>query len=330
MNFYKYMTYRPEFFQNLMIRATPADKLNDPFEFNFNTEQIRKYLDNLGLDTEKSIIDNDVEVLQCDYSTLGVISFSEKYDNNVMWSHYANEHYGFVIEFSISNEDSFFDNIFSESPFGNTFISPTRVVYNNKPLDFSLIENMGKQYIDILKREYPFKRFSSAILLSKSMDWSYEQELRIIVELKDADKIIFSIENENDAEDIIGRLRKECDKDKRIIFEYGDTKKLSITFPECYESHNEEYGDASIKKEIFFQTISYNPIHLFRINPKCIKGIFLGLRFSEENLTEKIENTKLQNVKFYKMEQCENSYLLKASLLCHVLPTNTPPTAKVA
>ena len=101
MIFYKYMTFREDFFKNFMIRATPANELNDPFELKFSKEQVRQYQEKREIFEDDYDIGETIGVIQSDYEDLGIISLSENYSNPVMWSHYAGEHTGVVVQFVV-------------------------------------------------------------------------------------------------------------------------------------------------------------------------------------------------------------------------------------
>jgi hypothetical protein len=82
-------------------------------------------------------------------ATVGVFSLSAKWDNTLMWSHYAQDHKGFVIEFD--GKHSFFD------------YGLEKVVYSDeRPL-----------FLD-----RPDGRNDPAVFNTKSKDWEYEQEYR--------------------------------------------------------------------------------------------------------------------------------------------------------
>ena len=63
-------------------------------------------------------------------------------------------------------------------------------------------------------------------MLNKLIDWSYEQELRIIVNLKDADSICFSIKKEE--EGILKHIKDQCERDNRIEFCCDNLDKITI------------------------------------------------------------------------------------------------------
>jgi hypothetical protein len=97
---------------------------------------------------------------------LGVLCLSETPDNDLMWSHYADSHRGFVIEFDSTH--SFFDQRKTDS---DDLRQLQKVIYSeNRPT--ITVMNLA----------------ASAIFLTKDVKWSYEQEWRMVVPLSDADK----------------------------------------------------------------------------------------------------------------------------------------------
>lgn len=85
---------------------------------------------------------------------LGVISFSEVWDNLLMWSHYSNSHKGFCVGFNTQKliESNFFNN-------------GCKVFYpNNYPLVNPFDNDLKK---------------ITSIFYNKSNDWGYEKEYRM-------------------------------------------------------------------------------------------------------------------------------------------------------
>lgn len=89
------------------------------------------------------------------FSKIGVSCFSKNNSNLLMWSHYANSHQGFCLEF-----DSNFE------PFSKSF----EVEYKSEipHINSDLLFNEGSESESIKK-----------LLSFKSIDWVYEEELRI-------------------------------------------------------------------------------------------------------------------------------------------------------
>ncbi|EGQ8224950.1 TPA: DUF2971 domain-containing protein [Vibrio cholerae] len=97
---------------------------------------------------------------------IGVVSLSAIEDNMLMWSHYAQQHQGFCIEFNRDKNNSL----------GSKKTLPVR--YTHKLPQFrleDLIGSTGKERRDILH----------SMVLSKALDWSYEQEWRYLSEYGD-------------------------------------------------------------------------------------------------------------------------------------------------
>ena len=100
------------------------------------------------------------EILEMEVSKLGVLCLSEKQDDILMWSHYADKHKGFVLQFDKSRIDSW------------RYCSP--VIYQGQYPTF-------KEFIPLIHRLDLHKLF----LLRKSKHWDYEHEWRVIIDLGD-------------------------------------------------------------------------------------------------------------------------------------------------
>lgn len=89
--------------------------------------------------------------------SFGIACFSEVYDSLLMWSHYADYHRGICLEYS-------FEDIKKLVPF-------CPIIYTDQFENFL-------NYIDIRKEE--INREAMKLFLSKSKDWAYENEWRIV------------------------------------------------------------------------------------------------------------------------------------------------------
>lgn len=292
------MPLREDFFKNPMIRATPVWALNDPFEGRFNKDQVRdadrnqrdfyKKAGKEVFEIEESELDGTMGVIQSDLFDLGVISFAEDFDNPLMWAHYANEHKGMVIEFDFSQ--TFFMDSLKEingrkSRFGRSYLAdcyefPEKVDYSRRMPSFDRAEFSAPDSMD----EFHWAKFNRKILFTKSIDWIYEKEQRSVVRLEDADSII--------CEDCQS-IRSQCLLDREIELTDLGSGKIQVTYPKEYEMH-EEMGDESIKSEIYRLACKWDapPIHLFRVNPLAISGVYFGYKASESTAVENIVNNK--------------------------------------
>ncbi|EGR1894341.1 DUF2971 domain-containing protein [Vibrio vulnificus] len=315
---YKYMPMRAGFFEDPMIRATPVMALNDPFEGAFNEQQVkdadRNQTDFYKQNGKQTYEFDEYELngiagdIQMDLFGLGVISLTEDYNNPLMWAHYADEHKGCVVEFDFSKPffmDSIFElngrpSRFGKSYLGDTYEFPEKVDYRRVMPDFSRKEQSAPD--DLF--EFHWNKFNRTILYTKSNDWIYEKEQRIVVPLRHADSIICKDDE---------YVRSVCNQDKNIkVVELGNDK-IQIYFPHEYEMH-EDMGDQSIKDEIYHLTNDINEpaVHLFRLNSEAISGVYFGCKSKFYEALDNINsNVSLEHLEHkYKMERSNTLYQL--------------------
>lgn len=206
---YKYLPpERASYFDDALLRFTPPGALNDPFEcfpalIDEVVKQALEYLetkvfarDSVGNDrgerrkmerTRKKEIAQKIQALKNDpdlfaqgihdYAAesingrLGILSLSRRWDSSLMWSHYTNCHQGFCIGFD-RNHSFFADSARPRSDFRPVIYShrrPTLTRMRTSPDD------------------------NKIILSTKSKDWEYEEEERVIALLANADKVISAL-----------------------------------------------------------------------------------------------------------------------------------------
>ena len=114
-------------------------------------------------------------------TAIGILSLTEKPDHPLMWSHYANNHAGLVIEFDEGHE------FFAEQKEISPKVSGLhKVIYSRERptfetlLDTDLMEGGEEKQAEWLEKMF----------FTKSKEWEYEQEWRMIKPLKKADRII--------------------------------------------------------------------------------------------------------------------------------------------
>ena len=105
---------------------------------------------------------------------IGVTCFAERPDNVLMWSHYANKHTGFCVEYDFSKLKS----IEAKSMLFPVIYSKNRAVLPLVFFDFSDIKN-----VKLVENSLPIPEIVEALLI-KSEVWQYEEEWRIICFLK--------------------------------------------------------------------------------------------------------------------------------------------------
>ncbi|HCG5955204.1 TPA: DUF2971 domain-containing protein [Vibrio parahaemolyticus] len=186
---YKYFPSRPVFFDNFLIRATTGRALNDPFEVNPNDDYWVDLLMELDRELSREEAQNRLSVMitlkqrEYDfgidlYKRYGIVSLTETRDNLLMWSHYADEHKGFVVEFDTTHD--FFTKMYND---GNEMVGEVKRVYYRK----QRTNKLSSYYLE------PY--------FVKSDEWQYEKEHRLLLPISKANRYL--INNQNDLEDIL-------------------------------------------------------------------------------------------------------------------------------
>ena len=127
------------------IKISRFSDLNDPFEL-------------LGADLrDKDLRKAFREIKEKLHKSNGLICFSKSWENPVLWSHYADKHRGICLGFDVSDH----------------LLNP--VDYTPIPLKVAHDEERGRAQItsDLI----------DALLRTKFIDWKYEDEMRIFVQL---------------------------------------------------------------------------------------------------------------------------------------------------
>ncbi|GBD90673.1 hypothetical protein BMS3Abin04_01390 [bacterium BMS3Abin04] len=97
-------------------------------------------------------------------NTIGIFSFTEKLDNLLLWSHYADSHKGFCVEFSAPKLNNLMVEVFLKE-IDKAFIF--KVHYQN---EYPIVHPIKTSYEDRLNLQF----------CTKSKNWEYEKEWRII------------------------------------------------------------------------------------------------------------------------------------------------------
>ncbi|MBO6169086.1 MAG: WbuC family cupin fold metalloprotein [Bacteroidales bacterium] len=96
--------------------------------------------------------------------------FCESVDNMLMWSHYADSHRGFALEYDFRQTLS--------SPIENTILLP--VVYSEDRLDVSAYMMWAFLWVHGNRVSNPDTMAHIKVALNKSISWAYEKEWRMI------------------------------------------------------------------------------------------------------------------------------------------------------
>lgn len=177
---FKYCSNSPEIITGLFdhgkIRFTQPYALNDPFEFNpairfQSDENDYRYYEYNGVTFPSNCLWNWLNLIEPRMNTFGILSLTENPFSYEMWSHYANGHKGFMIEFNVGNKlkpalklDKY------------TLLPIYRVKYvNANTVNFNKMANKNGHI--------PECQFQNKILLRKTKLWKYEKEYRAIQRL---------------------------------------------------------------------------------------------------------------------------------------------------
>ena len=157
------------------IKISRINELNDPFEF-------------MGVDLSNDDDHQAMNLLKEDLSTdRGIVSFSENWTNPLLWAHYAASHRGLCLGFDVS------DSLLMKVKYQDERISskePRRQIEmanaladkcNDNNLSTDEIERLIQEQTD---EDQSGQEFIMEILATKFSHWSYEEEYRLFVELR--------------------------------------------------------------------------------------------------------------------------------------------------
>jgi hypothetical protein len=180
---YKYFPReRLDFFSQLRLRFTPPAAFNDPFDMapildsmfakpaeGGSFRELRHSLHKLGQRLADTYLNRARYPQKFMSDRYGVLSLTAQSDTLLMWAHYASDHKGFALEFS------------TKHPWFNQKI-PAK--------DFGELGVLGRVTYSKDRPQFEIKRLELAAFLTKSEDWSYEQEWRMLLPLSEAGKVI--------------------------------------------------------------------------------------------------------------------------------------------
>lgn len=188
--YYKYLPpERLSYLDDELLRYTQPIALNDPFEclpkkpsekeFRDAIKEVSELLNKTGfpLNENAEILELEKiynEAYQNVNNDIGILSLTKNWNNALMWSHYTNSHKGFCVGFD--PKDEYFQNFLSSDRKKSKMLM--EVVYSDKRVEIPM--EFGKKKLE-------FEPF-----ITKSTDWKYEEEVRVISTLNMSDKKIKS------------------------------------------------------------------------------------------------------------------------------------------
>ncbi|MFV0163091.1 DUF2971 domain-containing protein [Empedobacter falsenii] len=193
MLYYKYLPIREKenYFENELLRFTQAADLNDPFECLPRKPQKGEFKDAIELIAKKISGDNQrfieyglekfneqfiEETFNKAYQNInnevGILSLTKSWKNSLMWSHYTNSHKGYCVGFNPNHP--FFNDFLSQDKKSSRYTK--EVVYSDKRV---------KIPTTFTEPTLAFEPF-----LTKSTDWKYEEEVRVISTFNLSEKVL--------------------------------------------------------------------------------------------------------------------------------------------
>lgn len=291
---YKYSSYRKGYFDNPVLRITQRYALNDPFESLPPAEQVESFIQS-RLNSEIVLDSQNHISFTGDFDAYGVVSLSQTFDNLLMWSHYGDQHSGFVIE--LDHQKIGLKNRVLHSSYlsdDNGLAKP--VIYSN---------NRSVNCYEVSHKDAIFM---------KSEQWMYEKEYRIAERLMFADQIKIRNSAIEDFDRFINTSEpyfnfiKDCDN--YSVFEINDNHPTWLNCKSETDLNN-------LKKHFLMNACNKlsklsDSLFLYQIPKEAITKIILGCNMSSENEQEII--TSLKNygysIELLKAQQHPNRFEL--------------------
>jgi len=217
------MKYRPEFFNEFLLKLSMIGEFNDPFELtpasmieSMTEEEFAAY-DEIASQHPSSYetIDDQLDVSCGVRVSIGVICFTQANDNQLMWAHYADSHEGLCLEFDSSS--TFFNGQHGCSSYQNVgTLMPVK--YSQERPTYLMLRELADE---------------TESWFTKSEAWDYEEEMRLLLP---NDNEMFS--------DVVRCHQKEGDNGERLSFYQTSPKDIKSVILGCRMKDN-------IKKQIF-------------------------------------------------------------------------------
>jgi hypothetical protein len=236
------------FLNNPLLRMTPRGALNDPFECQPSKATKLAVMKLVGnekiMDQATSIFDTH---FHSDYDFHGVVALTESPDNLLMWSHYADEHRGIVVEFEVDEKKPYdLFNILKPSKGLNAEFG--RVSYRKKrcypyPITKESISDIRKYYC-----------------LSKSDEWIYEKEHRYFVPFSSAGLLIANMQHDGWHQSFadLGLSIPDISESKPPMIDLS----FELNFERLYK--------------VWLNSVETGAMFFLRVHPKNIGRVILG------------------------------------------------------
>nr|WP_288933068.1 DUF2971 domain-containing protein [uncultured Allomuricauda sp.] len=186
--YYKYLPpKRLDYLEKELLRYTQPIDLNDPFECLPKKPTEKEFKDIIKkvselLSKKRIPLNENAEILELEKmyheayvkvnNDIGILSLTKNWNNTLMWAHYTNSHKGFCVGFD--PKDKYFEDYLSSTKRESKTVK--EVVYSDKRVEIPM--------------EFEKKKLGFEPFITKSRDWKYEEEIRVISTLNLSDKKI--------------------------------------------------------------------------------------------------------------------------------------------
>lgn len=260
-----------QFLDNPCLRLTPSFCQNDPFEFGYTNEDISE----LNKIYNHKSLGQSLEKFSKSH---GIVSLSKTNSSIPMWTHYTNNHKGFVIELKIDVTEP--EKLFVNGHFKHLKTSTPDYLF-----DKVRYKNIRGISSDI--RDMDFEDIREHYYFTKAEDWFYEKEYRFILPFTWTNRIIFS--------------QKGLQRAKK----YLDGYKFDCLNPECDKEENKKYeidpcaivtiigrGDTELLEKVWLNSKESDTIFLCKLDTdkygysstEKLGNIYLGYNCNEERV----------------------------------------------
>jgi hypothetical protein len=264
LKLYKYMTLSSciRLLTNPALQISHPGCLNDPFELKIT----KKDSTALGtvLETAHGRAKSFAEYRRHFWSD-GVVCMTQTHDNLLMWSHYTKDHQGAVVEFDLA-DDPF--SLFLNPSQGTTDSQVAGNVDYRKSREFGKLVNI--ENLDSLRKHYA---------LTKSVEWTYEEEYRFVLHHSQADFLLLDSKKE-----IFPLLCNDLGLDRSKL-ELIDGK-LSIDL-------TKNSPGSELLQKVWCMYRQAGAVFLKVVDPRTISRIYLGCQVDAIDFQNHLKQTPL-------------------------------------
>lgn len=288
-----------KFLNDPCLRVTPSNCQNDPFEFGFSSSDIEAL--NFKSDSKEFGIKLE------EFAKLhGIISLTTSNDNILMWSHYAENHRGAVVEIYIDDENP-------QSLFINS-TGPNSPPFNYQDFIFDKVSYKLVRRFEQIESEINLDKINHHYYFTKAQQWELEDEYRFITPMIWINRILFNEVGCNKAKKILASYSSSITclnpRDTGYKFYELNPAALEIISTENIELISKLWLQSNINETMFFIRLNSG---VPGVSGSHIGRIFLGCQADHDDFISQLKNDSYDTLSI--MNQYSN---LLTGDLCNV------------